>query len=206
MTPESGRPSRTSAWTPLVAIGLACLMGAVFFVLTFGPGSARGPDSTGSALLSLESTPAPTPTPTPTPARTPPPAPTACTFQLANHAYGSSQLATGQSVESDPYRAVWTTDGRLWQPDLSKVNQRESFTGAIEIPVGTYTFNGISAALHLDLDRNGLGARNPIAASHVNGQRFSVSTSDGTPAWALVEGDGGASAGFEIVMSPKPCQ
>jgi hypothetical protein len=100
---------------------------------------------------------------------------------------------------------VWTGDGILWQPYLPAASQRLSFAVAVEIPDGSYSFDGTEATLYLDAERNGRGSENPAVASHENGRQVSVHTNDGAPAWGLVEDDGGPSAGFELRSTQQYC-
>ncbi len=131
--------------------------------------------------------------------------PASCRFPLAGQQYRSNRSSATESIDDDPYRAVWTSDGRLWQPHLPAADQRLSFAVAVEIPDGGFSFDGIEATLYLDLERNGQGSNNPTVASHENGRLFSVHTNDGAPAWALVEGDGGPSAGFQLKSTQQYC-
>lgn len=99
----------------------------------------------------------------------------------------------------DPrYDASWTQDGRLWEPGLPPGDQRQPFSVGFTIEEGDYTFNGVACDLHLDPERNGKGATNPVTAGHENGKKFTVDTEDNGQAWGLVECDGGVPSGFEI--------
>jgi hypothetical protein len=131
---------------------------------------------------------------------------TLCSFPLAGRQYRSNQTRPDQPIEDDLYRATWTDDGRLWQPYLPSPDKRQSFSAAIEIPDGEYSFDGIAARLYLDLARNGKGSQNPAVASYENGRQVSVKTNDGAPAWGLVEGDGGSSAGFQMQLTSTTCR
>lgn len=115
-------------------------------------------------------------------------------YPLAGQSYTS--LVNGTA---DPrYNAVWTNDGRLWEPGLPPGDQRQPFSVGITIEEGQYAFNGVSCDLYLDQEKNGKGAQNPVAAGHENGKKFTVDTKDNGQAWGLVECEGGASSGFDI--------
>lgn len=143
------------------------------------------------------------------PARTAEVAPACPAFPRAGQVYRSNR---GDGSEIDKYRAVWTLDGRLWQPNLPPGTDRQTHAVAITLPVRDaqgrqieYVFNGVSARLFVDAQRNGRGSANPMFADHENGKLFTVSTADGGEAWALVESDAGVSAGFEIKQVNRPC-
>jgi hypothetical protein len=207
--PELGLARWSSAWTPVLAVGLACLIGAAFFIANAGNGTpAASPTASNGLIAAGASTESPTVLPP-----TPGPTPTACGFPLAGQQYRSNRIGATDPISDDPYRAVWTSDGCLWQPYLSPSGQRQSFSVAIEIPNGRYSFDGVESlhqtqggsTLYLDEERNGQGASNPAVAGHENGRMFSVHTNDGAPAWGLVEGSGGASAGFQLELAQPLC-
>lgn len=119
----------------------------------------------------------------------------------------SSYTLSGQSYSSPQgfeYGAVWTSDGRLWQPQLPAGNLRKAHTVGITIEEGSYAFDGVECSLYLDPTRNGKGSQNPITVSYGNDLHFSVKTSDGQ-AWALVDCRGNFSTGFQIrSLGPLP--
>lgn len=122
------------------------------------------------------------------------PTPEGTRYPLAGQSYNG--LVNGTA---DPrYNAVWTNDGRLWEPGLPPSNQRQPFSVGITIEEGQYVFNGVNCDLHLDQERNGEGSQNPVVADHENGKGFTVDTKDNGQAWGLVECEGGASSGFDI--------
>lgn len=108
---------------------------------------------------------------------------------------------TGQTYSSPQgfeYDAVWTPDGRLWQPQLPTGALRIAHTVAFTIEEGSYAFDGVECQLFVDPTRNGAGASNPVTAAFGNDLRFTVKTADGGQAWALVQCRGNASSGFQI--------
>lgn len=133
--------------------------------------------------------------------------PTADVFPLAGQIYPGS-VFTGTEVTAamaedvaQYYAAEWTSDGRLWQPLLRELSNEKkvAFSVAIQLPAGSYEFNGVACKLWVDADRNGKGSANPITADHENGREFSVRPAAGdTVAWGLVSCDGGPSTGFDI--------
>lgn len=123
------------------------------------------------------------------------PTPEGTRYPLAGQSYNS--LVNG--VADPRYNAVWTGDGTLWEPGLPPGEQRQPFSVGITIEEGQdYVFDGVSCDLHLDQERNGKGAQNPVVASHENGKKFTVNTKDDGQAWALVECEGDYSSGFKI--------
>jgi hypothetical protein len=111
---------------------------------------------------------------------------------------GQSYNGIVNGVADSRYNAVWTDDGRLWEPRLPSGDQRQPFTVGITIEEGQYTFNGVGCDLHLDAERNGQGGQNPVVAGHENGKKFTVDTRDNGQAWGLAECEGGASGGFDV--------
>lgn len=123
--------------------------------------------------------------PIPTPA-----APPISSYPLAGQSYSSPQ--------GSQYDAVWTVDGRLWQPSLPVGNLRVAHTVATTLEVGKYAFDAVECALFVDASRNGKGANNPMTVGYGNDLRFSVNTTDGGQAYGLVQCRGNASTGFQI--------
>ncbi len=119
-----------------------------------------------------------------------PPSSASTSYPLAGQSYSSPQ--------GNEYSAVWTTDGRLWQPQLPQGNLRKAHTVGITIETGEYAFDGVECALYLDTARNGKGAQNPVTVAYGNDLRFTVRTADGGQAWGLVECRGNFSTGFQI--------
>ncbi|GEM_PF-6064242 len=119
---------------------------------------------------------------------------------------GQKYEGWANSVKNAKYDAVWTVDGRLWQPNLPEGNKRVAHSVGITIEEGTYAFDGVECALYLDQSRNGKGSANPVTAKYGNDLRFSVDTADNGQAWALVECRGNFSSGFQIrwLNAPAP--
>jgi hypothetical protein len=127
-----------------------------------------------------------------------PVAPTATPQSLS---VSSSYPLNGQEYESpqgSSYNAIWTADGRLWQPRLPTGAERIAHSLAFTIEEGQYAFDGVECQLFVDTSRNGAGASNPVTVKYGNDLRFSVSTADHGQAWALVQCRGNASSGFQI--------
>lgn len=119
----------------------------------------------------------------------------------------ASQCPDGGELFASPqghaYDACWSRDfSRLHQPWLPPKPQRQAHQVSITITIGTYVLNAVECELRLDSARNGKGLENPVTAGYGNGLPFSVSTSDGQPAWAIVNCLGNQSTGFEIVSTP----
>lgn len=114
----------------------------------------------------------------------------ASSYPLAGTIYSSPQ--------GHGYDATWTSDGRLWQPQLPEGNKRVAHTVAFTIEEGSYAFDGVECQLFVDPSRNGAGASNPVTAAFGNDLHFNVKTADGGQAWALVQCRGNASSGFQI--------
>ncbi len=113
---------------------------------------------------------------------------------------------TYSSPQGEKYHAVWTCDGRLWQPQLPPGAERIFHTVAITIEEGLYAFDGVECQLFLDQARNSAGASNPVTVEYGNDLRFSVSTTDHGQAWALVQCKGNFSSGFQIRWLEGPLQ
>lgn len=133
----------------------------------------------------------------PIPATQPPAEPTATRTVPQTQCYPLSGQAY-TSPQGDLYQALWTCDGRLWQPFLPVGNLRVAHSVAITLEVGNYAFDGVECALFVDATRNGNGASNPMTAGYGNDLRFSINTADNGQAWALVECRGNFSTGFQI--------
>jgi hypothetical protein len=121
-----------------------------------------------------------------------------CVFSVAGSQYRSLGSSNTGPVTDDPYYAVWTDGGMLWQPKIASLGERTGFSILAEIPAGNYAFTGVSATVYRDdgkaLVPNGL----VILAGGGNGMPFTVAVGNDPTAWILVVGDGGASAGFAI--------
>jgi hypothetical protein len=115
--PELGLARWSSAWTPVLAVGLACLIGAAFFIASAGNGTPAASPTASNGLIAagagtewptvLPPTPGPTPTPTatatPTPTRRPVcPSPSAAASLIG----GSVEIVPNESCAF-----TWRYDG-----------------------------------------------------------------------------------------------
>lgn len=129
------------------------------------------------------------------------PAPTEAPVVPQSQPLSSSYPLAGQEYESpqgSSYNAIWTADGRLWQPQLPTGALRIAHTVAFTIEESSYAFDGVECQLFVDSSRNGAGASNPVSAAFGNDLHFTVKTADSGQAWALVQCRGNASSGFQI--------
>lgn len=189
--PSSAEPTLLESypWLPVVGAILALCLLATCIVGIF---SLRG--NNAAAI----------PTPTTAPAAVPTTAPAAAvptTAPIVAAAASASYPLVGQTYSSpqgSKYNAVWTSDGRLWQPQLPPGADRIAHTVGFTIEEGNYAFDGVECQLFVDTARNGKGASNPVTAEYGNDLRFSVSTADHGQAWALVQCRGNASSRFQI--------
>lgn len=117
-------------------------------------------------------------------------------FPLAGTRYEG--YVNGQ--KNSAYDAVWTADGRLWQPHLPEANNRQAHSVAFTLVQGTYTFNGVECTLKLDEQRSGDAV---TIIDRANGYKFEVDPKPNTDgqavAWGVCECRGNPSTGFEIV-------
>jgi len=175
----------------LVCLALTGLMGYLLYVPAPTATPVVQPPPVPTDVPQPRPTDVPVPVPTPfQPVPTPTAAPLTSSYPLSGQSYSSPQ--------GHEYDALWTSDGRLWQPKLPQGNSRIAHTVGITIEEGTYAFDGVECQLFVDPTRNGAGASNPVTAEYGNDLRFVVDTADGGQAWGLVECRGNFSSGFQI--------
>lgn len=116
---------------------------------------------------------------TPTIATAPAPAYVTPTTVISNFPLaGNRYLGYVGGRQNALYDAVWTSDGRLWQPDLPPKANRVTHTVAIELVSGyTYVFNGVESVLNVDTNCD--KKTDYISANKEDGKTFSIPSSAG---------------------------